>query len=595
MQTGGDRSGKRVERKLAAILAADVVGYSRLIGVDEAGTLTALSALLKGLVEPTLTRHRGRIAKLMGDGLLAEFSSVVDAVAAAVDIQEAMPARSAHLPEDRQIALRIGVNMGDIVVEGGDIFGDGVNIAARLQELAVPNGVAISEVAHRELRGKLDLPFEDAGGKKLKNITEQVRVWMWPQVNTPSELSGLDDTRLVLPDKPSIAVMPFDNISGDPEQEYFSDGITEDIITELSKISGLFVIARHSVFTYKGKSVTLKQVGRELGVRFALEGSVRKAGKRLRITVQLIDTMTDHNMWVERYDRDLEDIFAVQDEVARNVAKALAVALKPEEGKRLSRLPAENIEAYDTYLSTRAALWPPTKENLLTARNAYQRIIETEPTFSGGHAGESMTRSFDLVFGYRKNFEEEGRIALKSAETSVALDDTFAHAHSALGLAHMVCGHHEAAIDCVKRAIELQPGDADVHLYATFPNWFAGNIDIAYETINTALRLDPQYVNGPYLNVLGNICFHAGRYEEAIDAFKENTDRGGPLAPPALAFRTAAYSAAGRMEEAKAWANTLLNFMPTFRSTKFPMLRMFRKQEYRNQFIEALRKAELPD
>ena len=303
-----------MERRLAAILALDVVGYSRLIGADEAGTLTMLRTLRKELVEPTLKRHHGRVVKLMGDGLLAEFASVVDAVAAAVDIQEAIPERSAHLPEDRRVTLRVGVNIGDVVVEDGDLFGDGVNIAARLQEVADPNGVAISNGAHRELRGKLELPFADAGEKDLKNIVEPVRAWLWSPANSLAD-APTSELPLAETDKPSIAVLPFDNMSGDKEQEFFADGMTEDIITALSKHRWLRVIARNSTFKFKGKAVDIRQIAAELGARYVVEGSVRRSGQRLRITAQLIDAATRDHLWAERYDRSLEDIFDLQDEI----------------------------------------------------------------------------------------------------------------------------------------------------------------------------------------------------------------------------------------------------------------------------------------
>jgi adenylate cyclase len=341
--------------------------------------------------------------------------------------------------------------------------------------------------------------------------------------------------------------------------------------------------------------VTLKQVGRDLGVRYVLEGSVRKAGNRLRITAQLIDAMTDHHVWAERYDRDLEDIFAVQDEVARNVASALTVALKPEEGERLSRTPTENIEAYDIFLRTRAALWPPTRENLLTARSAYRRITEIDPSFAGGHAGQSMTHAFSVMFGHSERPEEDARLALELANAAVALDDGFAHAHSALGLGHTAMGQHDEAIVCARRAVELQPGDADAHLFSAFTLMFAGQAEDAHEAITTALRLDPQYVNGPYLNVLGIVCFFAERYEEAIGAFKRNVDRGGPLGAPAVAFRTAAYCAAGQMEEAKESAQALLSFFPGFSLARFRMLHMFKNPEDTERIIGALRKAGVPE
>ena len=586
---------ERVQRRLAAILAADVVGYSRLMGEDEEGTLAALTAHLAQLIEPCITEHRGRVFKTTGDGFLAEFASVVDAVQCALAVQDGMRERNTEVSEDRHIVFRIGVNLGDVIMQDGDVFGDGVNVAARLEGLAEAGGICISDMVHQGIRSKLDVSFDDLGPQRVKNIGDPVHAFHIRHDAPSSVPSSGQGTPLPLPDKPSIAVLAFDNISGDPEQEYFSDGITEDIITELSKISGLFVIARHSAFTYKGQSVTLKEVGRNLGVRYVLEGSVRKAGNRLRITAQLIDASTDHHVWAERYDRDLEDIFAVQDEVARNVASALAVALKPEEGVRISHAPTENIEAYDIFLRTRSSLWPPTRENMLSARSAYGRITEIDPSFAGGYAGQSLTHSFAVIFGHSECPEEDARHALELAKSAVALDDGFAQAYSALGLGHTVSGQHDEAVVIARRGVELQPGDADAQLFSAIPHFFAGQAEDAYEAITTALRLDPQYVNGPYLNVLGVVCFCAGRYEEAIDAFKRNVDRGGPIAPPALAFRTASYSAAGYLEEAKESAQALLNFFPAFSLARYRMLHMFKNPGDTERVIAALRKAGLPE
>ena len=367
---------ERVQRRLAAILVADVVGYSRLMGEDEEGTLSGLTVHRTEMIEPCIASHRGRVVKTTGDGLLAEFASVVDALQCAVAFQEGMVQRNYDTPEDRRIEFRIGVNLGDIIVQDDDVYGDGVNIAARLEGLAEPGGICISEMVHQAVDSKVDYRFVDLGPQRVKNIGKPIHTFSLQfthEINL--ETRHGPDTAPPLPDKPSIVVLPFENMSADPEQEYFSDGITEDIITELSKISGVFVIARHSAFTYKGKSVTLKQVGRELGVRCVLEGSVRKAGNRLRITAQLIDTVTDHHLWAERYDRDIEDIFAVQDEVARHVAEALAVALKPGERDRLAHAPTSNLEAYNLYLRSRAIAFPPTRTNILTARNAYVRVM----------------------------------------------------------------------------------------------------------------------------------------------------------------------------------------------------------------------------
>jgi adenylate cyclase len=580
---------------LAAIVVADVAGYSRLMGENEEATLAALTGHLTTLIEPSIAEHHGRVVKTTGDGLLAEFASVVDAIDCAVAIQEGMCERNAEVPENRRVAFRIGVNLGDVIVQQDDLFGDGVNVAARLEGLAEPGGICISDLVRQGIRAKRDLALEDLGPQRVKNIGEPVHAFRIRVGAPPPAAIAEEETPLPLPDRPSIAVLPFDNISADQEQEYFSDGITEDIITELSKISGLFVIARHSSFVYKGQAVTLKQVGRDLGVRHVLEGSVRKAGKRLRISAQLIDAANDHHLWAERYDRDLEDIFAVQDEVARSVASALAVALKPDEGELLSRAPTENIEAYDIYLRTRAALWPPTRGNLLSARNAYRRIAEIDPTFAGGPAGDSMTYAFSVIFGHSDEPREDAELALKLAETAVALDDAFAQSHSALGLAKTVTGHYDDGVIQARRAVELQPGDADARLYLTFALLFDGQAEQAREEITTALRLDPQYINGPYLNVLGVVCFCAGRYDEAIGAFRRNVDRGGPLAAPALVFRTAACSAAGHSEDAKASAEALLDFNPDFSSSGFRMLQMFRNPEVRLQVIEALRRAGLPE
>jgi adenylate cyclase len=332
-----------VERKLTTILAADVVGYSRLMGEDEAGTLARLKSLRKELMQPKIAGGRGRVVKLMGDGLLAEFPSVVEAVRCAVDIQQDMAGREADLPDERRLRLRIGVNLGDIIVEGSDIYGDGVNIAARLEGLAEPGGICISGKVYEEVRNKLPTAFEDLGEQEVKNIAEPVRVYRW----TDAAVDPMPGTvgALPLPDKPSIAVLPFTNMSGDPEQEYFSDGITEDIITALSKFRWFFVISRNSTFVYKGQAVDIKQVGRELGVRYVLEGSVRKTANRVRISAQLIEAETGKHVWAERYDRSLEDIFELQDEITSTIAAAVEPELAGSERMRSMRKPTEHLDA----------------------------------------------------------------------------------------------------------------------------------------------------------------------------------------------------------------------------------------------------------
>ncbi len=396
-----------------------------------------------------------------------------------------------------------------------------------------------------------------------------------------------------MPDKPSIAVLPFDNISADPEQEYFSDGITEDIITELSKVSGLFVIARHSAFTYKGKSVTLKQVGRELGVHYVLEGSVRKSGNRLRITAQLIDAMTDHHIWAERYDRDIEDIFAVQEEVARKVADALAVALQPGEDERLAHAPTDNLEAYEIYLRTRGAFWPPVRSNNLTARSAYEQVIDIDPSFAGGHAGKSITHSMAVLFGQSENPEEDARIALEFAERAVTQDEAFALSHSALGYAYSTARRHDEAIAAARRAVELQPGDADSYRFLGSCLLRAGHGEEARDIILTALRLNPQYVAGPYL--LGRACFVAGLYKEASDTFERNVAHGGPIAVPMLTTWVASLVELGRLDEAREIARRLVEFDPGFRLTRAESFAGFVPEASQERIVDALRKAGLPE
>jgi len=577
------------QRRLSAILAADVVGYTRHMEQDTEATVAAWKAARQEVINPAVAAHSGKIVKLTGDGFLTEFSTVLDAVNCAVNMQRGLA--SSYLE------FRIGINLGDVIDDGEDIHGEGVNIASRIEALAEPCGISISGSVYDQIRNRVDHQFEDYGEHKVKHVSTPVHVWRWSSGDRSSSVDSEKESEevLSLPDKPSIVVLPFDNIGGDPDQEYFSDGITEDIITELSKISGMFVIARHSTFAYKDQKVSLKQVGRDLGVRYVLEGSVRKAGNRLRVSTQLIDSMTGHCLWAERYDRELEDIFEVQDEVARNVAQALKVVLKPEEGERISRVPTENIEAYDKFLRTRSSLWPPTRENLLIARSAYRRITEMDPGFAGGPTGQSLTHSLTALFGLSENLQEDARLGLELANAAITIDDSFAQAYSALGAALTATGRHKEAVSRAHRAIELQPGDADAQLFSALSSLFAGQFEYAYDAISTAIRLDPQYVRGPYLNVLGIVCFCAERYQESIDVFKKNIDRGGPIGPPALAFRTAAYGAAGQIEEAKVSAKELLSFFPAFALNHFRMPYMFKQVEDTERVISTLRRVGLPE
>ena len=589
---------ERVQRRLAAILAADVAGYTRLMGEDEEGTLAVLTAHRTELIEPRIAEHRGRVVKTTGDGLLAEFASVVDAVRCAVAFQEGMAERNTDTAEDRRIEFRIGVNLGDVIIQDNDVYGDGVNVAARLEGLAEPGCVYVSGSVHDQVVNKIEVDFDDLGPQRIKNIGEPVRVFRIRPDPTAGATRPEQDETPALPSKPSVAVLPFENMSADPEQEYFSDGITEDIITELSKISGLFVIARHSAFTYKGKSVTLKQVGRELGVRYVLEGSVRKVANRLRISAQLIDAVTDHHLWAERYDRDIGDIFAVQDEVARCVAEALAVTLKPAERENLAHAPTDNLEAYDLYLRARTIPWPPARSNILSARNAYARVIDIDPTFAGGYAGNSITYSLAVLFGTSDQRENDGRLALDAAERAVALDPEFARSHSALGQAYSALGQHDKAVAATARAVELQPGDADSHAFHARALMFAGEGEKAREAIQTALRLDPQYVEGPYLNLLGRASFVAGRYEDAIEAYERNVARGGPSSGVGLSsiIWAAAYGLVGRPDDGRRMLeHEVLREHPGLSLAQVAQMGTTIKFFELDRLTEGLRKAGLPE
>ena len=550
-------------RKLAVLVHADVVGSTGLVKLDESLAHKRIRDTFRRFAD-TIASHGGTTHEIRGDALVAEFSRASDAVGASTAFQIANADHNETLTDDVRPVVRVGIAMGEVVIADSTITGEGVVLAQRLEQLAVPGGICIQGAAYETVPKRFAYTYENLGERELKGFDEPIRVYavrVQCEDEAPSQQRG---PKPAPTDKPTIAILPFTNMSGDPDQEYFSDGITEDIITELSKVSGLFVIARHSSFTYKGQSVTLTQIGRELGVRYVLEGSVRKAGNRLRISAQLTDATTDHHVWAERYDRQLEDVFAVQDEVARSVVDALAIALKPDENERVGRPPTDNMEAYDVYLRTRATPWPPTRENILTAQQAYRRIVEIDPTFVGGHAGLALVRALSVVFGHSSRPEDDAEDAIGTARKALEIDDRFALGHSALGLAYVVRGRTEEGVSAARRATELQPSDGDAHFFLALTLIAAGRGEEAGEAAEEALRLDPQYTNGPYLNILGISRFAARRYDEAIDAFRRNRERGGPIGVPALACQAACYAATERAEQAEETIRELLDFVPGF-------------------------------
>jgi adenylate cyclase len=450
-----------IKRRLTAILAADVVGYSHLMGKDEAGTLVRLKSLHKKLIQPTISDNNGRIVKLMGDGLLAEFSSVVDAVQCAVEIQQSMTERETDLDYNHRIRIRIGINLGDIIIEGSDIFGDGVNIAARLEGLAEPGGICVSAKVCEEVKNKLSISFKDMGAQEVKNIQEPVRVYSWT-TNDSSTSSVGATTAPPLPDKPSIAVLPFSNMSDDPEQEYFSDGITEDIITELSRFRSLFVIARNTSFTFKGAAVDVTEVGKKLGVSYVVEGSVRKVGNRVRITAQLIEATTGNHLWAERYDRELEDIFAVQDEVAQTISSTVGGRVESAGRKRAERLSGESLLAYDHVLRGIAAWLRNTKEDNRNARKHLEKAIDLDPLNPQAHRWFSEVLTSDWMAHWVEDRTVTLMTAYESAKTAIALDDSFSEAMATLGSIQVCRREYDDAQRNLERAIQLNPNDTQL-------------------------------------------------------------------------------------------------------------------------------------
>ena len=457
-------------RKLAAILAADVVGYSRLASADEDRTLARLRALRSDLIDPTIAVHNGRVIKRTGDGALVEFRSVVDAVRCAIEVQNGMVERNAGVPQDRRIEFRIGIHLGDVVEESdGDLMGDGVNIASRLEGVAAPGAICLSEDAYRQVKARLDLSVSDLGNTQLKNIAEPIRVYSL-RVGSAAQAkaAATSESPAALPStapppKLSIAVLPFANMSGDAEQEYFADGISEDTITALSKLSQLFVIARNSSFTFKGRNVNVQEVGRSLGVRYVLEGSVRKSGNRVRITAQLIDATTGGHLWAERFDRDLTDIFAVQDDVTQHIVGALALNLTEGEQQRLATEHTDNLEAYDCFLRGREQLWRFTREQNTQARELLQRAIELDPKFASAYAFLAVAHGLDYINRWSTSPSTSVEQAEEFATRAVALDDRNPYAHWALGIINLHLRRHDMAIREAERTISLAPNLADGH------------------------------------------------------------------------------------------------------------------------------------
>jgi len=511
------------QRRLAAIVSADVVGYSRLMGVDEEGTLASLRAHRSELIDAKIAEHGGRIVKTMGDGLLLEFPSVVNATQCVIEVQQNMAERNDGIDEDKRIVFRIGVNLGDIIIDGDDIHGDGVNTAARLQEIATPGGIAISHRVYEDIRARLDATFQDAGEQTLKNIALPVKLWQWSPTATATAIAAGGSETLPLPDKPSVAVLPFDNMSGDPEQEYFADGIAEDVITALSRFRSLFVIARNSSFSYKGTSPDVRTVARELGVRYVVEGSVRKAGSRVRITAQLIDAISGNHLWADRFDGALDDVFDLQDRITEQIVVAVAPEIQTHELERVRRKPTESLSAWEIYQQGLGHLHRINEADRTEAIRLFREATELDPGFALAHAQLSFTLFTSVVLGLVEDREGTIASARAAAEKAVSLDRNEALAHVALGRSHMISGEIEMAILELRTAITLNPNLYWGSFQLGFAYYvFAGQPEQALPHFDTALRLSPrQPGRWAPLMMKGTVLRMLGRHDEAVECCRQ--------------------------------------------------------------------------
>ena len=623
-----------MERKLAAILAADVVGYGRLMGEDEVGTLAALKSHRRDLIEPKATQYNGRTVKLMGDGALMEFASVVDAVSFAIEVQVAMLARNRDLPEDKQIVYRVGINLGDIIHEGDDIYGDGVNVAARLEGLAEPGGVCLSRAARDQILGKLDLDLEDLGETEVKNIARPVgifrvslnekavalvtpitedtaisyrRRWpvlagalvlvlavggvFWWQIRAPDfEPASLDKMAFPLPDKPSIAVLPFANIGKDPEQEYFADAITNDLITDLSKFNHLFVIAANSTFTYKGKPVKAQQVAEDLGVRYVLEGSVQRASDTLRINTQLIDALSGHHLWAERYDRKADDLFAVQNEIIKTIVGTLQLEVKVAESERALKRPTDNLSAYDYFQLGFAHLRAWTKDDHIKARAMQQKAVELDPDYARAYTVLALTSVAEWLNDWAEDTSESPARAVEYARKAVALDPDDYWNLWALARIHNWLGEPDLAHSAYERALALNPHDPTMLMSMVELQVSLGQAEQAVAQAKTAIRYNPRHPEW-YLWSLGWAQYFAGQHDEAVITLQRMTN------PPNGVRRTlaAALVRLGRLEEASEVIEEFRKEEPDYTVAFLREKTKFKHRPYVDKWAEDLLKAGLPE
>jgi TolB-like protein/Tfp pilus assembly protein PilF len=585
-----------MERRLTTILAADVVGYSRLMGADEAGTLAALKGHREALIDPKAAQYRGRTVKLMGDGALMEFASVVDAVSFAVEVQAAMMARNEGVPEARRIVFRIGINIGDIIVEGDDIYGDGVNIAARLEGLAEPGGICLSQQVYDQVETKLDTRYEDLGEQQVKNIARPIRVYrIWPEQREEETTTSEAET-FSLPDKPSIAVLPFTNMSGDPDQDYFADGMVEDIITALSHMRWLFVIARNSSFTYKGRAVDVKHVGRELGVRYVLEGSVRKAGNKVRISGQLIDASTGAHLWADRFDGALQDVFDLQDQVTACVVGAIAPRLERAEIERAKHKPTESLDAYDYFLRGMAGVHTWKREAHEEALSYFHKAIELDPNFASAYGMAARCYSWRKVCRWMTDATKETAEAVRLARRAAELGQDDALALCTAGIAFgFVAGQLDDGDALIDQALALNPNLAWAWLFSGWVKVWLGEPEVAIEHATRAMRLsphDPHTFNMQSAVAAGH--FFAGRYAEAL-SWAKTAMRAHMNAPLQSCVAAASAALIGDTAEAEKAIAHVRQLDPELCLSNLENLMPLRRPEGFAKWADGLRKAGLPE
>jgi TolB-like protein/class 3 adenylate cyclase len=541
-------------RRLAAILAADVVGFSRLIQLDEDGTVAALTRHRREIIDPLIASHGGRVFKTMGDGLLAEFASVVEAVRCAVAIQEQIAHHNRELPAERRLEFRVGINMGDVLAVADDLLGDGVNIASRIEAVAAPGGVVLSDDAMRQVAGKVPFAFTDLGQHRLKNIARPLQLHALDLVRSEAPPNRNGKRELALPDRPSIAVLPFDNLSSDPAQAMLCDAIAEDIITDLSRFHSLFVIARDSSFLYRNRPADVRQIGSELGVRYLLEGSLRRAGGKIRVTVQLIETATSHHVWAERYDRNAAELFALQDEVTHAIVGRLVSRLQRADLEIARRKPPDSLQAYEYWLAATMAHELGTPDGHAEAKALYEKALAADPRYARAHAGLAELCYMELLVGAwgqpREPLLEE---ALQHARKSVELDESDAQPHVILGWVHMMRREFDRAVKHWAIADELNPNDAEVAMSRATAHGFLGEPEKGLEIAELAMRLNP-YCPDWYLSDKAVIHFIARQYEPALAIYGSI----GELYPHSALWHAAAAAMSGRLEEARGQADAFL-------------------------------------